>query len=200
MLGCSSADSTSRLWLCRVGSPPHCVWPHAARGGDDCTFFVRAGFVPSGAHGRASTRFGLHHHHRGRRAIRNAGDVVCVGPGLYVEGNIDPGHDAAAGDGDTSLPVEIRADRDRGLDRRCAGAGQDRAATGLTAGSSPPAFLIMRPPRRGHRRLRHQRLQRRRHPGARRRSTGVNSANVDPAQQHHHTTARRPASTSSRRT
>ena len=79
----------------------------------DCTFFVRAGFEPDGGSpdGRSpASAFATIT--EGARAIRNPGDVVCVGPGEYQEGNIGVRADGAAGSptGGNAHPVEIRAD------------------------------------------------------------------------------------------
>ena len=44
----------------------------------------------------------------------NPGDVVCVGPGLYVEGDISLGRDGAPGVPEImDYPIEIRADAER---------------------------------------------------------------------------------------
>ncbi len=83
----------------------------AARGAD-CTFFVRAGFdlADGAADGRAPGRaFGTIS--AGVRAVQNAGDVVCVGPGLYLEGDITPIQDGAPGaPALTTFPIAIRGD------------------------------------------------------------------------------------------
>jgi parallel beta-helix repeat protein len=81
--------------------------------GSDCTFYVRAGFVPAGGSpdGR-SPDAAFSTINDGAAAIKNPGDVVCVGPGLYVEGNVGVRADGAGDspDGGNAHPVEIRAD------------------------------------------------------------------------------------------
>lgn len=73
-----------------------------------CTFYVRANHVPpagSVADGRtpgtAFARIG-----QGAAAVNNPGEVVCVGPGTYVEGNITP-----AWYGTADFPIVFLADR-----------------------------------------------------------------------------------------
>ena len=90
-----------RLWtaLCAVLAAA----PAAAA---DCRFFVRAGFVPDGgpADGRSPER-AFATIAEGVAAVDNADDVVCVGPGLYVEGDIGPARSAPA-----TQPIVIRGD------------------------------------------------------------------------------------------
>lgn len=90
-----------------------------------CTYFVRAGFAPSGIpDGRTpATAFGRIAD--GMQAIGNPGDVVCVGPGTYVEGDLGP---AANIDGFPGFPIEIRGD-----------------ATGATTGDPPGPVRIIPP-------------------------------------------------------
>ncbi len=90
------------------------LWTSAAPAAKaDCTFFVRAGFEAAGdpPDGR-SPESAFATISEGARAINNAGEVVCVGPGRYLEGNIGVRADGAAGSpgGGNAHPVEIRAD------------------------------------------------------------------------------------------
>lgn len=98
--------------------------PAAGRAAD-CKYFVRAGFTPSEgvADGlrpeRAFPTIG-----EGVRAITNPGDVVCVGPGIYMEGDNGP-----VGGSDTpGRPIEIRGD-----------------ATGASTGDAPGPVRIVPP-------------------------------------------------------
>lgn len=100
-------------------------WMPRLAAADECTFYVRAGFVPSQgvADGRTPTS-AFATITAAANAMRNPGDVVCVGPGLYVEGNIGPRVSGAGGPPDeeppggassglgqvTVHPVEFRAD------------------------------------------------------------------------------------------
>jgi len=72
-----------------------------------CRIFVRAGFVPAGgaAADGLSPETAFATLAQGLAAIGNAGDVVCAGPGVYREGNLD-----AARNGVANFPVEIRVD------------------------------------------------------------------------------------------
>jgi len=92
------------LWLAAATS--------AAGQPTDCTFYVRAGFVPleGEADGRTpETAFASIT--VGARAVRNPGDVVCVGPGLYVDGDITPLQDGAPGVPELrDFPVTLRGD------------------------------------------------------------------------------------------
>lgn len=72
----------------------------------DCTLFVRAGHVPAAgetADGRSPAR-AFDRIAAAAAAIINAGEVVCVGPGIYEEGNLSP-----AIDGTAILPIVFRA-------------------------------------------------------------------------------------------
>jgi parallel beta-helix repeat protein len=75
----------------------------------DCTYYVRAGFIPTQgvADGitpeRAFSTIG-----QGVQAVTNAGDVLCVGPGLYTEGDLTL--IGASTHGTASFPIEIRGD------------------------------------------------------------------------------------------
>lgn len=106
--------------LCAALSVPAAV--HAAPA--DCTFFVRAGFVPDGgtADGRSPER-AFATIGDGVRAIGNAGEVVCIGPGLYVEGDIGPLRPAPP-----LQPIIIRGD-----------------ATGVSTDDAPGAVRIVPP-------------------------------------------------------
>src|SRR5262249_49371914 len=117
----------SRFWLA-AWLAAALVWPHAAHGGDDCTFFVRAGFVAGGTPDGRHPESAFATITEGAAAVRNAGEVVCVGPGLYVEGNVTFGHDGAPGDGETTFPVVVRADQ-----------------TGASTGDAPGAVQIVPP-------------------------------------------------------
>ena len=71
-----------------------------------CNIFVRAGFVsPGGPPDGRSPQSAFPTIKQAADAAEDPGDVVCVGPGLYEEGNIQFG-----GSGVTDLPIEIRAD------------------------------------------------------------------------------------------
>ena len=74
-----------------------------------CTFYVRSGFVPVDgvADGRSPAR-AFATITAGVAAITNPGDVVCVGPGLYIEGDLGPTF--AGGATVSGFPVEIRGD------------------------------------------------------------------------------------------
>jgi len=100
-----------RLLLSAILGLALCAAAPAARAAD-CTFFVRAGFEPAEgvADGRSPQRaFGSISD--GVRAVQNAGDVVCVGPGLYLEGDINPIQDGAPGaPALTNFPITIRGD------------------------------------------------------------------------------------------
>jgi parallel beta-helix repeat protein len=78
-----------------------------------CTFYVRAGFTPvSGTADGRSPASAFPTIAAGAHAVHNPGDLVCVGPGTYVEGNIGVQADGASGtpDGGNAHPVELRAD------------------------------------------------------------------------------------------
>lgn len=89
----------------------------------DCTFYVRAGFVPAGgaADGRSPAR-AFATIAAGVQAVDNPNETVCVGPGLYVEGDIDfrprvsglpdypiviRGDPSGAATGDAPAPVHV---------------------------------------------------------------------------------------------
>src|SRR5215470_409589 len=81
------------------------VWLYAgtAHAGAPCTFFVRAGFMPtSGTADGKSPDTAFATIKAGANALSNPGDVLCVGPGNYVEGNIGVGIDGVppSGEGD----------------------------------------------------------------------------------------------------
>jgi len=74
---------------------------------ESCTFYVRAGFVPAAgliADG-AAPRTAFPTIRDAAQALRNWGDVVCVGPGEYVEGDITPRRSGIA-----DQPIVFRAD------------------------------------------------------------------------------------------
>ena len=112
----------------------------------DCTFYVRAGFVPAQgvADGRSPER-AFATIGEGVRAIDNPGDVVCVGPGLYVEGDIGPLRSGAAGLPEVgSFPVEIRGDATGASTDDGPGAVRIVPPTGLPADQTPgTAFRIL---------------------------------------------------------
>lgn len=89
-----------------------------------CDIFVRAGFVsPDGPADGRSPGSAFPTIKEGARAAKLQGDVVCVGPGLYEEGNIEFGIS-----GDPQQPIEIRAD-----------------ASGQSTGDAPGPVRIARP-------------------------------------------------------
>jgi hypothetical protein len=91
---------------------------------ENCRFYVRAGFVPieGVADGRSpQTAYGTIA--AGVRAAQNAGDVVCVGPGLYVEGDI-----TLVWDGLATAPITVRGD-----------------STGASTGDAPGSVRIIPP-------------------------------------------------------
>jgi parallel beta-helix repeat protein len=103
----------------------------------DCTYFVRAGFTPAAgvADGlspeRAFSTIG-----QGIQAVMGRGDVVCVGPGLYVEGDIN----LAGGNNRISEdPIEIRGDASGGSTDDPPGAVQIVPPTGLPPEQTPGA-------------------------------------------------------------
>ncbi|HSQ00949.1 MAG TPA: right-handed parallel beta-helix repeat-containing protein, partial [Candidatus Dormibacteraeota bacterium] len=112
----------------------------------DCTFFVRAGFTPSQgvADGRSPER-AFSTIGQGAQAIENAGDVVCVGPGLYVEGDIGPLRSGAAGAPDLgAFPVESRGDATGASTDDPPGTVQIVPPTGLPMEQTPgTGFLIL---------------------------------------------------------
>lgn len=75
--------------------------------GPVCTYYVRAGFVPAAgipADGSSPQR-AFATITAGAQRLRNPGDVVCVGPGEYVEGDITPSRS-----GIEEFPVTFLAD------------------------------------------------------------------------------------------
>jgi parallel beta-helix repeat protein len=96
----------------------------AAPAGAQCDVFVRAGFVsPGGPPDGQSPESAFPTIKEGARAATVQGDVVCVGPGVYEEGNIE-----FATSGDAQRPIEIRAD-----------------ASGQSTGDAPGAVRLARP-------------------------------------------------------
>ena len=109
---------TLTVWLCAA----------AAQATTDCTFFVRAGFVPAnGPPNGRSPESAFPTIKDGAKAIANRGDVLCVGPGRYVEGNIGI-RDGAGIDGTMGNPIEIRGDE-----------------TGQSTGDAPGSVQIVPP-------------------------------------------------------
>lgn len=94
----------TRLLFALCLSPLLAAAPAAA-----CTFYVRAGFVPEDgvADGRSPAR-AFPTIAAGVNAVTNPGDIVCVGPGLYTEGDIGPSFAGSAAV--TGFPVQIRGD------------------------------------------------------------------------------------------
>jgi parallel beta-helix repeat protein len=89
-----------------------------------CDLFVRAGFVaPGGPADGTSPQSAFPTIREGARAATVQGDLVCVGPGLYEEGNIEFGGSGVAG-----LPIEVRAD-----------------PSGASTGDAPGPVRIRRP-------------------------------------------------------
>ncbi len=89
-----------------VGRP---AWAGAPECGGDptdgCTYYVRQGASPpSGTCAGRSRAQAFPTIGEGAAALANKGEVVCVDPGQYVEGNIAP-----ARGGTPAFPVEIRA-------------------------------------------------------------------------------------------
>ncbi len=113
----------------------------AAHGAAPCRFFVRAGFVPAEGDpdGRSPER-AFSTIAAGVAAASNAGDVVCVGPGLYVEGDIT----LAADVGTPNDPVEIRGDASGASTNDPAGSVRIVPPNDLPPGEIPgTAFLIL---------------------------------------------------------
>jgi parallel beta-helix repeat protein len=86
------------------------AWPFAEAApaaSPPCTFHVRAGFVPgAGAPADGLTpQTAFSAIRLAAQALRNPGDVVCVGPGEYVEANITPRRSGIA-----THPIVFRAD------------------------------------------------------------------------------------------
>lgn len=114
----------------------------AARGAD-CTFFVRAGFTPAQgvADGRSPDR-AFATIRQGVEALFNAGDVVCVGPGLYVEGDLNVANNTI--NGAPGFPLAIRGDATGAATDDPPGAVQIVPPTGLPAEQTPgAAFRIL---------------------------------------------------------
>lgn len=109
-------------WLCAS----------AAQAGTQCTYFVRAGVEPPapGSLQGQTPETAFDRITDGARALANAGDVLCVGPGRYEEGNIEIPADA---DGVPGAPVEIRADTTGASTGDPPGAVEIVAATGTQA-------------------------------------------------------------------
>jgi parallel beta-helix repeat protein len=100
-----------------------------ARANGECEFFVRAGFVPEGEADGRTPETAFASIADGVAAVLNPGDVVCVGPGLYVEGDIVIGRDGAPGVPMVmDFPIEIRGD-----------------VTGETTGDSPGPVRLVPP-------------------------------------------------------
>lgn len=114
----------SRTWIPRAVVIALLSLPFGASAshGSECRFFVRAGSVASGPDGRSPAR-AFPTISAGVGALRNAGDVLCVGPGVYTEANIVLTKDGAPG-----FPIEVRGD-----------------ASGLSTGD-PPAPVRLVPP------------------------------------------------------
>ena len=115
-------------------APPR---PRSAR------FFVRAGFIPSQglpdgrSPDRAFATIG-----EGVQAVGNAGDVVCVGPGLYVEGDLGAGERRV--NGTPTSPIEIRGDASGNSTDDPPGTVQIVPPTGLPVEQTPgTAFRIL---------------------------------------------------------
>ena len=112
------------LWpALSVGSGlAHAATAHAT----SCTIYVRAEFVPAAgivADGTTpATAFASIA--VAATQLRNPGDVVCVGPGLYREGNITP-----ARSGISAFPIEFHAD-----------------PSGVSTGDPPGPVVIVGPP------------------------------------------------------
>lgn len=89
-----------------------------------CNIFVRAGFVsPGGPPDGSSPQSAFPTIKEGAGAATVPGDIVCVGPGLYDEGNIEFG-----GSGVAERPIEIRAD-----------------PSGVSTGDAPGAVRVIPP-------------------------------------------------------
>jgi parallel beta-helix repeat protein len=98
------SDGWQRIWQAMAIA----VWLGASPtpSSADCTYFVRAGAEPSdGLPKGRSPEAAFATITEGAQALLNSGDVLCVGPGRYAEGNI-----TIPIDGVPSSPVEIRAD------------------------------------------------------------------------------------------
>jgi parallel beta-helix repeat protein len=98
--------------------------PAAAAVAPQCTVYVRAGYVPPAgiADGRTpATAFATIT--AAAQHIRNAGTVVCIGPGLYREANIGPTRSGAP-----SFPIVFRGDE-----------------SGVSTGDPPGAVVLMPP-------------------------------------------------------
>ncbi|MEO8601643.1 MAG: right-handed parallel beta-helix repeat-containing protein [bacterium] len=111
-----------------------------------CTYFVRAGFVPQGGTADGLTPDAAFPTiTAGARAIRSGGEVVCVGPGLYLEGDVSPLVDGFPGiPGSPGFPVVIRADATGASTDDAPGSVQMRPPTGLPANATPTtAFLLI---------------------------------------------------------
>ena len=99
-----------RLALCLVVAVSIWFGPAVASTGpgSTCTYYVRADFIPIGGEQAAN---GCTPETAFRRIgdaaaqLKNPGETVCVGPGVYREGNIDP-----KWSGTPMHPIELRAD------------------------------------------------------------------------------------------
>ena len=70
---------------------PLSVVAQSVRSADDCTFFVRADFVPTaGAADGLSPASAFATIRRAAQRIDNPGEAICIGPGTYKEGDLSP--------------------------------------------------------------------------------------------------------------
>jgi parallel beta-helix repeat protein len=108
------------------------VWPHVALADRPCTYFVRdpARFISAGPPDGLTPETAFSTITAGAAAIINERDVVCVGPGVYVEGNIGVGTDGSHGtpSDPTRDAIELRAD-----------------PTGASTGDTPGLVRIVAP-------------------------------------------------------
>ena len=119
----------------------------SAASAGECRIYVRAGFTPSQgvANGRSADR-AFSTISLGVQAVGNPGDVVCVGPGLYVEGDIGP---VTGINGTPGNPIEIRGDASGVSTDDPPGTVQIVPPTGLPVEQTPgAAFRVL-----GHRDL-----------------------------------------------
>lgn len=102
----------------------------------ECTLYVRAGFAPPPGHAAdgAAPLSAFDSIAVAARNLRNPGDVICVGPGAYIEGNITP-----ARSGVPMFPIEFRADPSGASTGDLPGAVVIMPPPGLPAGSQPTA-------------------------------------------------------------
>jgi len=109
-----------------------------------CNFYVRAGFVPTGQTADGLTPATAFATIKAGAKLAQPGQVVCVGPGLYLEGDLSPDRDGAPGaPGMPDFPIVLHGDPSGTSTGDAAGAVQLMPPTGLPAIDTPStAFLL----------------------------------------------------------